>query len=180
MVYPQRGRVPAIRPRVGKDRAPDAIYVPTPEDIVEEMLKLAVVKKEDVVYDLGSGDGRIVIAAASKFGSKTVGYEIDRRLVEQARGNVAQSKVESLARIEHEDIFTLDLSGADVIAVYLPSPLMQRLIPQFEKLKPGSRIVSHQFEMPGIRADKVITLQSKEDSDQHRIYLWTTPLKKGL
>jgi SAM-dependent methyltransferase len=165
-------------PRTGRERAPDAVYVPTPEDIVEKMLHLAAIEKKDVIYDLGSGDGRVVIAAAAKYGCQAVGYEIDRRLVDQSRENVVRSKVESLVRIEHEDIFTLDLSGADVIAVYLPSALLERLLPQFEKLKPGSRIVSHQFEIPGLKPEQELTLPSKEDGEKHRLFLWTTPLKR--
>ncbi|PYI87167.1 MAG: 50S ribosomal protein L11 methyltransferase [Verrucomicrobia bacterium] len=175
---PAQTRGVAAQPRTGKDRAPDAIYVPTPPDIVEKMLELAALKKDDVAYDLGSGDGRIVIAAATKYGCKAVGYEIDPKLVNSSRETVLKKELQHLVRIEHEDIFTVDLSGANVIAVYLPSPLLQRLIPQLEKLEPGSRIVSHQFEIPGIKPDKVITLQSKEDGDQHRLLLWTAPLKK--
>jgi outer membrane protein assembly factor BamB len=165
--------------RTGRDRAPDAIFVPTPEDIVEKMLELAALKKEDTVYALGSGDGRIVIAAAAKYGCQAVGYEIDPRLVELSRERVAEGKVEALVRIEHEDMFTRDLGGADVVVTYLPSPLMERLLPQFEKLKPGSRIVSHQFEIPGVRPEKSVTSRSNVDGDQHRLFLWTTPLLKS-
>jgi outer membrane protein assembly factor BamB/protein-L-isoaspartate O-methyltransferase len=164
--------------QTGKDRTPDAIFVPTPDDVVERMLELAQVKKENLLLDLGSGDGRIVIAAARKYGSRAVGYEIDERLVRESREKVKQAQVEQLVRVEHEDIFTVDLSGADIIAVYLPSPLLERLIPQLEKLKPGSRIVSHQFMIPGVRADQTVTMQSREDGDTHRIYLWTAPLRK--
>jgi hypothetical protein len=167
-------------PRVGRHRTPDAIYVPTPQDVVEAMLELASVKADDVVYDLGSGDGRIVITAAEKHGARAVGYEIDPRLVELSRQAIAEQQLDAIARIEHEDIFTLDLSGADVIAVYLPSPLLERLFPQFEKLPPGVRIVSHQFSIPGIRHDKTINLRSEETGDRHRLFLWTTPLSRAF
>ncbi len=165
------------RPRTGKDRAPDAIYVPTPDDIVEKMLELAQVKKTDAVYDLGSGDGRIVIAAAKKFGCQAVGYEIDAKLVAASRDTVQKTGLQQLVRIEHEDIFTVELGGADVIALYLPPPLLQRLLPQFKKLKPGARIVSHQFEIPDLKPAKTLTVQSKEDGEQHKLYLWTAPLE---
>lgn len=166
-------------PRTGVDRAPDAVFVPTPHDIVERMLREAGVKKSDVVVDLGSGDGRYVIAASKMFGCKAIGYEIDERLVQQSREALAKENLGTLASIEHKDIFTLDLSGADVVTVFLYPRLMERLIPQLEKLKPGSRIVSHQFEMPGIKPDKTILVESKEDGDQHRIFMWTTPLNKN-
>ena len=165
-------------PRVGVNRAPDAVYVPTPHDIVERMLQEAGVKKTDAVVDLGSGDGRFVIAAAKKFGCKAIGYEIDGRLVQQSREAVARENLGTLASIEHKDVFTVDLSGADVITVFLYPRLMERLIPQFEKLKPGSRILSHQFEIPGVKPDKTLIVESKEDGDNHRIFLWTTPLRK--
>ena len=95
----------------------------------------------------------------------------------KSRETLARENLGALATIEHRDIFTLDLSGADVITVFLYPRLMERLIPQFEKLKPGSRIVSHQFEMPGVPADQTLIVESKEDGDKHRILLWTTPLK---
>jgi outer membrane protein assembly factor BamB len=167
-------------PREGRDRAPDAIFVPTPQDVVEAMLELASVKADDVVYDLGSGDGRIVITAAQQHGARAVGYEIDPRLVELSRQAIAEQQLDALARIEHEDIFTLDLSGADVIAVYLPSPLLERLLPQFEKLPPGVRVVSHQFPIPGIPHDETINLRSEETGDRHRLFLWTTPLRRSF
>jgi outer membrane protein assembly factor BamB len=166
------------RPRSGVDRAPDAVFVPTPQDIVERILQEAGVKKSDVVVDLGSGDGRFVITAAGKFGCSAIGYEIDAKLVEQSREAVAAKNLGALASIEHKDIFTVDFSGADVITVFLYPRLMERLIPQFEKLKPGSRIVSHQFEMPGVTPDRSIVVESNEDGEEHRILLWTTPLKK--
>jgi outer membrane protein assembly factor BamB len=165
------------QPRTGKDREPDAIFFPTPQDVVEKMLKLADINKEDVVYDLGCGDGRIVVTAAKEYGCKAVGYEIDPELVKLARENIKQNQVEHLVKIEREDVFTLDLSGANVIMVYLLPRLNERLIPQLKKLKPGSRIVSHQFQMPRIKADKVFTVKSKDDGVEHTLYLWTTPLK---
>ena len=160
----------------GVNRAPDAIYVPTPGDIVEKMLELADLHTNRVLYDLGSGDGRIVIAAARKYGCRAIGYEIDPRLVEQSRESVRTNGLDHLVRIEHADLFTVDLSGADVVAVYLPSGLLERLRPQLDQLKPGARIVSHQFAIPGVRSEPPLDLVSTEDGDRHRIYHYTLPL----
>ena len=165
-------------PRVGVNRAPDAIYIPTPQDVTERMLEEAGIKKTDVLVDLGSGDGRIVITAAKKYGCRAIGYEIDPRLVELSRKAIAKEHLQELAMIQHADIFTVDLSGADVVTAFLYPRLMERLVPQFEKLKPGSRIVSHQFELPGVKPDRDITVNSEETGQAHRILLWTTPLKK--
>ncbi|MES2466490.1 MAG: PQQ-binding-like beta-propeller repeat protein [Verrucomicrobiota bacterium] len=165
--------------RQGRDRAPDAIFIPTPDDVVERMLGMADVKPQDVVYDLGSGDGRIVIAAGKKHGARAVGYEIDPRLVELSRKKVAEQQLEGLVTIEHEDVFTVDLSKADVITVFLYPGLMERLKPQLQKLKPGTRIVSHQFVFPGVPANQSITVESKEDNEPHRLFLWTAPLPTG-
>ena len=160
--------------------AVDVIYLPTPHDVVDKMLELAQVKKEDLVYDLGCGDGRIVVTAAKRFGCKAVGFDIDPRRVEESIQNVQKNDVGHLVKIEQKDIFTLDLSKADVITLFLLSRLNVKLIPQLEKLKPGSRIISHNFPMEGIKPDKVVTMFSSEDQFEHTIYLWTTPLKKSL
>jgi outer membrane protein assembly factor BamB len=159
-------------------RQPDAIFVPSPQDVVDKMLELAAVQKEDVVVDLGCGDGRIPVTAAKKYGCKAVGYDIDKECVKLSLENVKKNKVEELVRIEHEDIFKADLTKADVVCLYLLPRLNVKLIPQLEKMKPGSRIVSHAFEMEGIKPDKVITFKSKEDDIERKLYLWTTPLKK--
>ena len=167
----------AGRPRVGVNRAPDAVFVPTPQDVVTAMLKLAGVEKQDVVYDLGSGDGRIVIAAAKTYGVQAVGVEIDPELIKLSQQRMQESKLADLVTIRHEDMFQVDLSQADVVAVFLYPRLLERLRPQFAKMKPGSRIVSHQFLMLDVEPDQVITLESTETGDRHTLYLWTTPLK---
>jgi cyclopropane fatty-acyl-phospholipid synthase-like methyltransferase len=163
-----------------KIREPDIFFLPTPKDVVEKMLELANVKKSDLVYDLGCGDGRIVITAAKKYGCKAVGYDIDPVRVRESLNNVDANNVGNLVKIEQADIFTLDLSDANVVTLYLLPDLNVKLIPQLDKLKPGSRIVSHDFDMRGVTPDKVIKVNSKYDNRQHTIYLWTTPLKKEL
>jgi cyclopropane fatty-acyl-phospholipid synthase-like methyltransferase len=163
-----------------KIREPDIFFLPTPKDVVEKMLELANVKKSDLVYDLGCGDGRIVITAAKKYGCKAVGYDIDPVRVRESLKNVDANNVGNLVKIEQADIFTLDLSDANVVTLYLLPDLNVKLIPQLDKLKPGSRIVSHDFDMRGVTPDKVIKVNSKYDNRQHTIYLWTTPLKKEL
>lgn len=158
-------------------RTPDVVYVPTPNDVVEKMLDLAKVKKGDVVYDLGCGDGRIVVAAAKR-GAQATGFDIDPQRIKEAKENVEKNKVEELAKIEQKDIFTLDLSKANVVTLYLLPNLNVKLIPQLDKLKEGSKIVSHDFDMRGVKPDQVIEMTSKEDNLTHNIYVWTTPLQK--
>lgn len=159
-------------------RQPDAIFVPTPQDIVEKMLELAGVKRSDLVYDLGCGDGRIVVTAAKKYGCRAVGFDLDPECIKLSRASVAEAKVGDYVAIQQRDIFTLDLSKADVIALYLLPKLNVKLIPQLQKLKPGARIVSHLFPMEGIRPERVVRHVSAEDGVEHTLYLWVTPLKK--
>ena len=161
-----------------KTRKPDVIYVPTPQKVVDKMLEMAQVTKDDLVYDLGCGDGRIVVTAAQKYGCKAIGYDINPKRVRESRANVKKNNVGDLVRIEQKDIFTLDLSKANVITLYLLPSLNVKLIPQLDKLKPGSRIVSHDFDMRGVKPDKVVELKPEGEYRQHTIYLWTTPLKK--
>ncbi|HUU19258.1 MAG TPA: 50S ribosomal protein L11 methyltransferase [Sedimentisphaerales bacterium] len=159
-------------------RALDVIFIPTPQDVVDKMLELVEVKKDDLVYDLGCGDGRIPVTAAKRYGCKAVGYDLDPDRVRESMENVEKNEVGHLVGIEQKDIFTLDLSKADVITLYLLPSLNVRLIPQLEKLKPGSRIVSHNFDMEGVKPDKIVKLTSSKDHAEHKIYLWTTPLKR--
>ena len=159
-------------------REPDVIYVPTPQVVVDKMLELAQVAKDDLVYDLGCGDGRIVVTAAKKYGCKAVGYDLRRGRVKASLENVEKNNVGHLVRIEQKDIFTLDLSKANVITLYLLPSLNVKLIPQLEKLKPGSRIVSHDFDMRGVKPDKTLEVKCDNGSRQHKVFLWTTPLKK--
>ena len=166
-------------PRIKKTpREPDVIYVPTPQEVVDKMLEMAQVTKDDLLYDLGCGDGRIVVTAAKKYGCKAAGYDLRRGRVKASLENVAKNNVGHLVTIEQKDIFTLDLSEASVITLYLLPDLNVKLIPQLEKLQDGSRIVSHDFDMKGVKPDKVVELSLEDDWDRHTIYLWTTPLKK--
>jgi len=144
--------------QVSPPRTPDVIFVPTPQEVVDKMLELAQVKKEDLVYDLGCGDGRIVVTAALKYGCKAKGFDIDPQRIKESLENVAKKNVADLVTIEQTDIFTLDLSDANVITLYLLPSLNVKLIPQLEKLKPGSRIVSHDFDMRGVEPDKVVEM----------------------
>jgi precorrin-6B methylase 2 len=159
-------------------RTADSVYVPTPNDVVEKMLEMVAVKKSDLLYDLGCGDGRIVVMAAKKYGCKAVGYEIVPELVEKGRKNIEKRKVEHLAKIKQADIFKLDLSEPSVITLYLLPNMNIKLIPQLKKLKPGARIVAHDYPIGGIQADQSITMTSNEDNVKHSIYLYTVPLKK--
>jgi predicted RNA methylase len=157
--------------------------MPSPPHVVEAMLKLAEPKADDVLFDLGSGDGRVCIAAAKKYGARAYGYEIQADLVKESRENVKKTKLEHLVTIEHRDIFKLDLSGADVVTMWLLPILNIRLIPQLERMKPGSRIVSFDFDMGEIiKPDKVIEVDVTPDDwvrvKQRQIFLWKTPLKK--
>jgi SAM-dependent methyltransferase len=159
-------------------RRPDVLYVPTPQLVVDAMLALAKVGKDDVVYDLGCGDGRIVVTAAERYGAHAVGYDIDPARVEEARQNVRQRGVERLVQIEQRDIFTLDLSGASVIALYLLPELNVRLLPQLERMKPGSRIVSHDFDIAGIVPKEVLRLGTDAKGVAHSVYYYELPLSK--
>ena len=123
-------------------------YVPTPQEVVERMLDLAQVKKGDVVYDLGSGDGRIVVTAAKKYGVKAIGFEIDPERIKESKENIAKAGVGNLVEIRQQDIRTVDLSGASVLTMYLLPEVNLMLRPNiWKQMKPGSRVVSHDFDM---------------------------------
>jgi len=174
-----------IAPAAEKEKVPvresdkaDVVFVPTPNDVVLKMLDVAKVGKDDVVYDLGCGDGRIVVLAAKTRGAHGKGFDIDPQRIKECHENATTSQVEKLVEFEQKDIFTLDLSKANVVTLYLLPRLNVRLIPQLEKMKPGSRIVSHDFDMEGVTPNKTVTVVSKEDNEKHTLYLWTVPLKK--
>jgi SAM-dependent methyltransferase len=158
-------------------REPDVIYVPTPQPVVDRMLELADVRPGEVVYDLGCGDGRIPVTAAKKYGVRTWGFDINPVRVKESLENVEKNNVKNLVTIKLQDIFDLDLSKADVITLYLLPQLNVKLIPQLDKLKPGCRIVSHDFNMEGVRPKRELTYTPPGDRE-HRMYLWVTPLEK--
>lgn len=158
-------------------RTPDCVYVGTPYDVIDMMLQAASIKQSDLVYDLGCGDGRIVVAAARRFGCRGVGYDIDPQRIEEALHNVRKDRVGDLVEIKQEDIFTLDLSRANVIMLYLLPELNMKLIPQLKKLKPGSRIVTHDYMIEGIAHEKSFTVRSLEDGVKHYLYVYKAPLR---
>ncbi len=163
-------------------RRPDVIFVPTPQKVVDKMLEMAEVKKGDVVYDLGCGDGRIVVTAAKKYGVKAIGFDINPERVKESLENVRTNHVENLVTIKEADIFTLDLSAASVVTLYLLPDLNVKLMPQLEKLKPGSRIVSHDFDMRGAKPVQIESVSGQDDDEmgesEHTVYKWTIPLQK--
>jgi ribosomal protein L11 methylase PrmA len=158
-------------------RTPDVVYVGTAYDLISRMLQMAAVKKDDLVYDLGCGDGRMLVLAAQKYGCHAVGYDIDPERVRDARENVERNHVENLVKIVQADIFTVDLSKADVFPLYLLPEMNRKLLPQFAKVKKGSRIVCHNYDLDGIEADKTVTVISNEDNASHTLSLYTTPLR---
>jgi SAM-dependent methyltransferase len=146
-------------------------FVPTPHDVVDKMIKLAGVKNGDTVYDLGSGDGRIVIAAAKR-GARAVGFEIDPDLVKQSQENIRIAGVLDRAEIRNQDILTVDLSAASVVTMYLLPDVNLKLKPNLlSQLKTGSRVVSHSFDMGDWKADKTERINGRT------IYLWSIPAK---
>jgi SAM-dependent methyltransferase len=155
----------------------DVVYVASPPEVVNKMLEMADIRPGDVVYDLGCGDGRILVAAAKRYSAKAFGFDIDPVRVRESIENAEKNRVQHLVTIREANIFELDLSGADVVMLYLSRKLNARLIPQLEKLKPGSRIVSHDYDMPGIRAQKMVTVQP-ESGRERDVYLWVTPLER--
>lgn len=152
-------------------KQPDVVYVPTPQPVVEAMLELARVTPADVVYDLGSGDGRIVITAARKYGARGVGVEMDPVLVKKARENAAAAGVSGRVRFVTADLFDTDLRRATVVTLYLLQSINERLRPKLvRELKPGARVVSHVFNMgPEWPPDQTITV------DRSRVFLWRIP-----
>lgn len=147
-------------------------FVPSPQQVVDKMIELAGVKKGDVVYDVGSGDGRIVIAAAKK-GARAVGFEIDGDLVKESRENIRKAGVQDLAEIRHQDILTVNFSPATVVTMYLLPDVNLKLKPKLQKqLKPGARVVSHAFDMGDWKPERI------EQVDGRTVYLWTIPGKK--
>jgi tRNA G37 N-methylase Trm5 len=147
-------------------------YVPTPQEVVDRMLELAQVKKGDVVYDLGSGDGRIVVTAAKKYGVKAIGFEIDPQRIKESHENIKKAGVENLVEIRQQDIRTVDLSAANVLTMYLLPEVNLMIRPNiWKQMKPGSRIVSHDFDMAEWKPLKTEHIKDGSSWD-HTLYLW--------
>ena len=147
-------------------------YVPTPQEVVERMLELAQVKKGDVVYDLCSGDGRIVVTAAKKYGVKAVGFEIDPERIKESAENIKKAGVGDLVEIRQQDIRTVDLSPATVLTMYLLPEVNLMVRPNiWKEMKPGSRVVSHDFDMGDWKPLKTEHIKDGSSWD-HTLYLW--------
>jgi SAM-dependent methyltransferase len=160
-------------------RAPDVPYVPTTDDAVSAMLKLADVKKGDVVYDLGCGDGRIVVAAA-KLGARGVGIDINPERIAEANANAKKNGVEGQVRFEENDLFQADIKDATVVTLFLLSSVNMKLRPKLlADLKPGTRIVSNTFDMGDWKPEKEFTVPTAAEESylSRRIYMWTVPAK---
>jgi len=165
-----------------QEREVRAPLVTTPEEVVERMLALAGTRAGDFVMDLGSGDGRIVIAAAKQFGARGLGVEIDRKLVEASRENARRAGVAAHVEFVERDVLRTDLSRATVVTVYLLPSLIDRLQPKFlGELRPGARIVMHGFVMKGWKPDRSETvelaLRYGWRGDESTIYLWVVPAR---
>lgn len=148
----------------------NAPYVPTPEPVVDAMLKLANVNGNDVVYDLGCGDGRIVVSAAKTYGAHGVGVDLNPMRVDEARANAQRAGVEEMTRFEEGDLFQADIRNATVVTLYLLPDMNARLQPKLlSELKPGTRVITHAFGFPNWKPEKQAVINSTS------IYLWIVP-----
>lgn len=174
--------VPTEKPadRKGAPHQPDAVFMPSPPEVVERMLDLARVTRDDVVYDLGCGDGRILVAAARKHQARGVGVELDPELVKRARAEARKQGVQDRVTIQEGDLFAADFREATVVALYLLPRLNARLLPKLKGLKAGTRIVCHAFPLEGIRVDKVVRFASADGLTEHTVYLYVTPLRPRI
>jgi 16S rRNA G966 N2-methylase RsmD len=159
---------PTAAQQAGTLRQPDVIFVPTPQEVVDAMLQMANVTAKDLVYDLGSGDGRIPITAAQKFGARAVGIDIDPQRIKEANENLAKANVGDKVKFLNQDLFQTDLGQASVITLYLLPSLNVKLMPKLKQLKPGTRIVSHSFDMGSDWPP-----EKTQDVQGRTIYYWT-------
>jgi precorrin-6B methylase 2 len=169
---------PAADDKDKEKTEPDVIFVPTPQEVVDKMLDVCKLTKDDIVYDLGCGDGRIVCTAAKKYKCKAYGWDIDPKRIKECEENKSKldKDIQKLVTFDKKDVFKLDLSEATVVTLYLLPSLNVKLIPQLKKLKKGSRIVSHDFDMEGVEPDKGFPIKVKGPNRNHTVYKWTTPL----
>jgi ribosomal protein L11 methylase PrmA len=154
-------------------RTPDVIFVPTPQEVVDAMLKVAKVTKNDVIYDLGSGDGRIPVTAAKVYGARAIGIDIDPQRIKEANANAQAAGVTDKVKFLNQDLFTTDISEATVVTLYLLPSLNLKLMPKLMKeLKPGTRIVSHAFDMGDWKPEQTLNVEGRT------VYYWTIPARK--
>jgi len=160
----------AAQPDAAEMHEAEVLYLPTPHPVVEAMLRLAQVSRTDVVYALGSGDGRIPIAAARDHGARGVGIELDGRMIERARCNTREAGMERLVEFRQEDLFRADLRAATVVTLFLFPEMNRRLAPNLlSELRPGTRIVSHRFGLGDWTPDRTI------EAGGHAVLLWKVP-----
>ena len=167
-------------PAAAQDATWRVPFITTPDDVVERMLELAGTRPGDLVVDLGSGDGRIVLTAVRKYGARGLGIELDEKLVEVSRENARRAGLAERAQFVQGDVLLADFSKASVVTVYLLPDLIGQLQPRFvEQLKPGTRIVSHSFRMAGWRPDRAETMKVTRphpgQGDESTLYLWVVP-----
>lgn len=167
-----------LRPGSKTNASSRIIYVPTDQDVVEKMLEMAAVTGKDMVYDLGCGDGRIVVTAAKKFKARGVGIDIDPERIRDSLANVEKHQVEKQVEIRQGDALAVpDLSKATVVTLYMLPEFQKKLVPILKReLKPGARIVSHDYDLPGWKADQVANIQGMYR--QHILYLYRVAEKK--
>jgi cyclopropane fatty-acyl-phospholipid synthase-like methyltransferase len=167
LAAPGAAQTTATQPQL---RTPDVIFVPTPQEVVDAMLEVAKVSKTDVVYDLGSGDGRIPVTAAKKYGARGVGIDIDPQRIKEANANADTAGVTDKVKFLNQDLFTTDISEASVVTLYLLPSLNVKLMPKLKaELKPGTRIVSHAFDMGDWKPEQTLNVNGRT------VYYWTIP-----
>ncbi|MFO0908579.1 MAG: methyltransferase domain-containing protein [Isosphaeraceae bacterium] len=156
---------------------PETPYVPTEPEVVDAMLEMAQIRPGDRLYDLGSGDGRIVIRAAEKYGIPADGFEIERLPLKFARENLAKTNLAHLVTFHEQDLFTVDLTPANVVTLFLLPRINERLKPQLRKLRPGSRIVGHTFDIAGTVPERVEVVRTAS-GEERKVFLWIMPWKE--
>ncbi|MEW6302497.1 MAG: 50S ribosomal protein L11 methyltransferase [Verrucomicrobiota bacterium] len=159
-------------------RAPDVVFGATPDEAIEQILRMAQLKPGDVVYDLGCGDGRILVTAAKKYGVKGVGVDIDPLRVKESIENVRTNKLDHLITIKEADMFTVDISQATVLILYLGPHMNLKLLPQINQMKPGSRVFSFDFDTPGVKPTEVLRGTRLDNGHEFTIYQYAVPLTR--
>lgn len=154
----------------------NAPFIKSADSVVNEMIEIADIEPDDLVYDLGCGDGKIVIAAAVQRGCRGVGFDINPERIAEAQANAEAQGVEHLVSFREADIFQVDLRESDVVVMYLLPWMVKELVPQFQQCRPGTRIVSHDWKIEGLEEDKSVEVELPDDST-HRVFLYVTPLR---